>query len=190
MARHRFVWLYFQNTMNLWNLPQNLKVLHFAPESPFQSRFRKHFGKNYITTDLMSRGVDVKCDIMDLPFEDGKFDIIYCSHVLEHIDDDRKAMAQLRRVLSRNGRAIIMVPINMEIEKTYEDPTIISRDDRLKHFGQEDHVRVYGRDFRDRLRGAGLRFKEIHWNALFPTDVMANSDILSGAGLIYECTHE
>jgi len=190
MARHRFVWLYLDRSLRLWDFPASTKILHVAPESAFIGKFRNHFGTNYVTSDLLSPDVDINCDITRMPFGDGEFDLIYCSHVLEHVPDDRAALAEFRRTLSPQGRAIILVPIDETREATYEDPSIVSREDRLKEFGQEDHVRVYGRDFLDRLSDAGLDCRELRWNSLFTPELMGKAEILPGAGSIFECSRK
>ncbi len=111
---------------------------------------------NYISADLYSPIVDVKADILDLPFPDESFDIIFCNHVLEHIEDDAKAMSELYRVMKPGGWGIFQVPMKNSLEKTYEDFTITDPKERQKHFGQYDHVRWYGMDYFDRLRNAGF----------------------------------
>ncbi len=130
------------------------KMLHFAPERGLEVRLRQKLGKHYVTTDLFMPGVDRKEDITDMTFEDGEFDFIYCSNVLEHIEDDAAAMSELFRVLSPGGRAIVQVPIRGKT--THEDPSIVDPRERYQHFGQADHVRYYGEDIQDRLAAAGF----------------------------------
>ena len=101
----------------------------------------------------------VKVDITDIPYEEHFFDVILCSHVLEHVQDDRKAMRELYRVLKPGGWALLQVPLQTGREKTYEDPSIVTPEERLKHFGQKDHVRIYGADYKDRLASAGFTVK-------------------------------
>ena len=120
---------------------------------------------NYTTADLYAPKVDVKADILDLPFEDNTFDLIFCNHVLEHIEDDAKAMSELYRVMKPGGMGIFQIPQEIEREKTFEDFSITSPEERAKHFGQYDHVRVYGRDYFDRLRKAGFTVKEIDYSS-------------------------
>jgi predicted SAM-dependent methyltransferase len=154
--RTRAIWLYFKKT-NILN--SKLRFLHFAPESNLRKHLKKHLGKNYVTTDLKRKDVDVKSDMTNLVFADKSFDIIYCSHVLEHIKDDIKAMQELYRVLDFNGSAIIQVPVKGAV--TFEDDTIISREDRDKYFGHFDHLRYYGRDIAERLRSCGFDVQEV-----------------------------
>ena len=111
---------------------------------------------DYTSADLFSPIVDVKADILDLPFDDESFDIVICNHVLEHIEDDRKAMSELCRVMKKGGWGILQVPMKISSEKSYEDFSITDPKERQKHFGQYDHVRWYGMDYFDRLKSAGF----------------------------------
>lgn len=139
---------------------RGVKMLHFAPEKGLEKRLRKDWKVDLVTTDLMMSRVDVKADITNLPWEDGNFGVIYCSNVLEHIPDDEKAMKELHRVLAPGGLAVIQVPIKGE--KTYEDPSITTPEDRDKHFGQHDHVRYYGTDIKERLTAVGFGVEEVY----------------------------
>ena len=181
LERHRLIWLYLKNETDFFNKP--LKVLHMAPEQCFLSLFRKMKNLDYTTADLYSPIVDIKADILDLPFEDNSFDLVLCNHVLEHIIDDQKAMKELFRVMKKGGMGIFQVPQEINREKTFEDPSITEPDDRAKHFGQYDHVRVYGRDYFDRLRDAGFNVEEIDYSkVLSPEDIdkyrLADGEIL------------
>lgn len=154
LERHRQMWLYLQNETNFFS--EKLKVLHIAPEQEFLRKFKKMDNLDYTSADLFSPIVDVKADILDLPFEDNSFDVIICNHVLEHIIDDKKAMSELYRVMKPKGWGIIQVPMKNALEKTYEDFTITDPKERQKHFGQYDHVRWYGMDYFDRLNDVGF----------------------------------
>ena len=155
LERHRQMWLYLQNETQFFT--EKLKVLHIAPEQEFLRRFKKMDNLDYTSADLFSPIVDVKADILDLPFADNSFDVIICNHVLEHIVDDRKAMSELYRVMKPGGWGILQVPMKNSLEKTYEDFTITDPKERQKHFGQYDHVRWYGMDYFDRLRSVGFQ---------------------------------
>jgi SAM-dependent methyltransferase len=98
----------------------------------------------------------VRMDITDIQYPKDTFDVIYCSHVLEHVVDDRKAMREFHRVLRPDGWALLLVPIT--VEKTFEDPSVTDPEERLSVFGQEDHVRCYGPDYVERLRNPDSRF--------------------------------
>lgn len=149
------MWLYLQNETQFFT--EKLKVLHIAPEQEFLRRFKKMDNLDYTSADLFSPIVDVKADILDLPFADNSFDVIICNHVLEHIVEDRKAMSELYRVMKPGGWGILQVPMKNSLEKTYEDFTITDPKERQKYFGQYDHVRWYGMDYFDRLRSVGFQ---------------------------------
>ena len=182
LERHRLLWLFLQNKTDFFKpelasssskirLRQTqsdnslLKVLHFAPEQAFYKRFRKMQYLEYTTTDLNSPLADVKADICDLPFADNSYDIIFCNHVLEHIPDDIKAMQELYRVLKKGGMGIFQIPQELDRATTFEDDSITDKKERAKIFGQYDHVRIYGRDYFDRLRSIGFKVDEIDYSA-------------------------
>jgi SAM-dependent methyltransferase len=154
LERHRQMWLYLQNETDFFI--KNYKVLHIAPEQEFLRKFKKMKNLDYTSADLFSPIVDVKADILDLPFADESFDVVICNHVLEHIEDDRKAMSELYRVMKKGGWGILQVPMKNSLEKTYEDFTITDPKERQKNFGQYDHVRWYGMDYFDRLKSVGF----------------------------------
>jgi len=134
-----------------------------APEQCFLDVFKSMKNLDYLTADLFSPIVDVKANILELPFEDNSFDVIFCNHVLEHIEDDSKAMSELYRVMRAGGMGIFQVPQDLGREKTYEDFSITDPEERARQFGQYDHVRVYGKDYFSRLRKAGFRVEEIEY---------------------------
>lgn len=156
LERHRLVWLYFKKRTDLFS-DSSKKMLHIAPERCFRNRLKNHLKENYITADLADPHASIKMDITDIKYPDKYFDVIYCSHVLEHVQDDRKAMRELNRVLKPDGWAILIVPV--EAEKTFEDPSVVEPSERLRIFGQEDHVRIYGLDYIDRLKESGFQVK-------------------------------
>ena len=159
LERHRLLWLYLNSNSNIES--QFLNVLHVAPEQVFFRKFKNFKNWTYTTTDLNSPLADIKADLCNLPFKDETYDLILCNHVLEHIIDDIKAMKEIYRVLKKGGKAILQVPLDMEKEKSYEDHTIINPKDRSKHFGQYDHVRIYGMDFFNRLSNIGFKCEKI-----------------------------
>ncbi|WP_074937780.1 class I SAM-dependent methyltransferase [Algibacter lectus] len=163
LERHRLLWLYLKNETDFFSSEK--KVLHFAPEQCFLKRFRKLKNLDYTTTDLLSPIADVKADICNLPFEDNSYDIIFCNHVLEHIPDDTKAMQELYRVLKPGGMGIFQIPQDLSRATTFEDDTITDKAERAKIFGQYDHVRVYGRDYFDKLRSIGFKVDEVDYTA-------------------------
>lgn len=161
LERHRLLWLYLQRQTNFFTHTQRQKLLHFAPEQAFYKRFRKQANLAYLTTDLLSPLADVKADICKLPFENNAFDIIFCNHVLEHIPDDTKAMSELFRVLKPGGWGIFQIPQDLNRDVTFTDDSITDPRQRAEIFGQYDHVRIYGRDYFDKLRKIGFEVREI-----------------------------
>jgi SAM-dependent methyltransferase len=129
-------------------------LLHFAPEQLFDPVFARMPEIERVTADLHAPA-DLRLDITDMDLPDGSFDLVLCSHVLEHVPDDRAAMRELHRVLGDDGVALVLVPYRAGVP-TYEDPRITAPLDRMVAFGQHDHVRIYGSDLPDRLREAGF----------------------------------
>ena len=162
LERHRLLWLFLENETDFFS--KKYKVLHMAPEQCFNTLFKNQKNLDYTTADLYSPIVDVKADILELPFEDESFDIVLCNHVLEHIEDDSKAISELYRVMKTGGMGIFQIPQDLKLKKTYENLNVTNPDERKKHFGQYDHVRIYGRDYFDRLRKGGFKVKEINYS--------------------------
>lgn len=185
LERHRFLWLYLSKKTDFFDSTPK-KMLHVAPEWCFEPKFKVLLGDNYLTADLSNPRAMVKMDITNIEYADKSFDVIYCSHVLEHVQDDKMAMREFFRVLTNDGWAILLVPIFSE--KTFEDPSIIEPLERLKAFGQEDHVRRYGPDFADRLREAGFAVETIKINDLVQNDEAVKMGLTSPSGEIYYCT--
>lgn len=156
LERHRLILLYLRERTDLFT-GRRKKMLHLAPEPQLARLFQNADSIQYLTADLFNPRAMVKMDVTDIQYPDNTFDIIYCSHVLEHVTDDSRAMAELFRVLKPGGWAILQVPISGEI--TLEDPTVLLPGDRERLFGKDDHVRTYGLDYADRLRVAGFKVK-------------------------------
>ncbi|MBN08806.1 MAG: SAM-dependent methyltransferase [Flavobacteriaceae bacterium] len=163
LERHRLLWLYLQSIIDIEN--QELDVLHIAPEQIFYKKFRKYSHWNYTTLDIQSPIADIKADLCNLPLKDNCYNLILCNHVLEHIDDDKKAMMEIYRVLKPGGIAILQVPIDYNRNKTFEDFSITSPKKRTEFFGQYDHVRIYGIDFFKRLSEIGFKIKKIDFTS-------------------------
>ncbi len=163
LERHRLLWLFLKNETNFFSAPLN--VLHFAPEQAFHKRFKQLKNIDYTTTDLNSPIADIKADICNLPFDNDAYDVILCNHVLEHIPNDTKAMQELYRVLKPGGFGIFQIPQDLNKEKTFEDNSITDKKERAKIFGQYDHVRIYGRDFFDKLRSIGFKVDEVDYTS-------------------------
>jgi len=179
--RERLYALYMEAVLRA---AENFEVLDIAPAVALTAFVKSFPGVQYRSMDLMMKGVDDQMDITDMhQYKDGQFNFLICSHVLEHVSDDRKAMRELYRVLRPGGQGIIMVPLNLNLEKTMEDPTHVSAADRIRFYGQDDHVRMYGRsDFVTRLVDTGFRVEQLditHFgsevfksSAIFPTSVL------------------
>src|SRR6478735_12846817 len=159
LERHRLIWLYLQRETNFFK--ENLKILHVAPEHCFMKPFEKQHREGYITVDIESPLAKVKMDIHQIPFESNTFDVVLCNHVLEHVQDDIKAMSEINRVLKRGGWAIMQIPFFFPVpEVTFEDPSITDPREREKIFGQDDHVRKFGKDYSKRIERSGLKAVE------------------------------
>ncbi|HEY9488094.1 MAG TPA: class I SAM-dependent methyltransferase [Chryseosolibacter sp.] len=162
LERHRLMWLYLTEKTTFFKLKQ--PVLHIAPEACFISRFEKIHQEQYVTADLESPLAKVKMDIHKMPFADNHFDVVLCNHVLEHVTDDVLAMREIARVLKPGGFAILQVPFFHPVpDNTFSDPSITDRKDRERLFGQDDHVRRYGKDYTQRIEQAGMKAHEDHF---------------------------
>ena len=155
LERHRLMYLYLKEKTDFFS--RDLKVLHIAPEQCFYKRFRALDNLDYTTGDLESPIADVHFDVQAIPFPKEAYDVVICNHVLEHVDDDTQAMAEIYRILKPGGFAILQVPQDTDAKKTYEDPSITDPSEREKHFLQKDHVRLYGLDYAERLSSVGFK---------------------------------
>jgi len=155
--RERLYALYFDKCVSK-NDEKKYKVLDIAPDRSLSQYLKS--SPNFIvrTADLYMEGVDDKVDITNMTiYADESFDIFICSHVLEHVEEDVKAMKELHRVLKKDGWGITMVPIDLGLEKDYENPDIKDEAGRWKHFGQNDHVRMYSKKgFITKLQSVGF----------------------------------
>lgn len=156
LVRHRLMWLFVQRKTDLFD-GRPKRLLHFAPEQAFIKPLKHAIGDGYITADLYEEAM-VRVDITDIQFPGNSFDVIFCSHVLEHVEDDVAAIRELARVLKEDGWAIVMLPINAK--STFEDKSVKTPEDRKRVFGQADHVRICGDDYQLRLENHGLDVHE------------------------------
>lgn len=163
LERHRLLWLFLKRRSRFFT--DHLRLLHIAPEQCFYARFRKLSHLEYVTADLVSPLADVKIDVQHMTFPDASFDVVICNHVLEHVPDDRKAMREIHRILNPGGFAILQVPSNPSMEKTYEDASITDPNERERHFRQRDHYRLYGKDYIQRLQEEGFRIRDEDFSA-------------------------
>jgi SAM-dependent methyltransferase len=168
--RHRLLHLYLSRKTNLFK--EKLRVLHVAPEAALQAHLAGNPNIDYLSADASSSSAMVRMDITAIQFPDASFDVILCNHVLEHVDDDRRAMRELLRVLKPGGWAILQVPIDVSRDRTLEDPGVTDPRERERLFGQWDHVRFYGRDYADRLREAGFELSVERFAHELPADVV------------------
>lgn len=143
------------------DLKNKVKVLHFSPEHQIENIIKGYDLIDYLSVDIDPSKAMQKEDIQNLSFPDDYFDVVVCIHVLEHIDNDRAAMSEIYRILKPGGVALLDVPIDYSLSETFEDPTIISPEQRTKAYWQWDHVRLYGRDYPDKLRSCGFNVQEI-----------------------------
>lgn len=166
LERHRLMWLYLKGESDFFTAAK-LDVLHIAPEQCFYGKFRKQANLNYLTGDLVSPLADIHFDLHNIPMEDNRFDVVFCNHVLEHVDDALACMKELHRVMKPGGWGIMQVPQDHNRAETYEDKSITSPEEREKHFWQKDHVRLFGKDYPDWLRKAGFEVQEYNPNQKF-----------------------
>ena len=184
LERHRLMWLYLKERTSFFNSPH--KLLHIAPELCFIDRFKSMENLDYTTADLESPLADVKMDVHDIPFEDNTFDVVFCNHVMEHVEDDIKAMSEIYRVLKKGGWAIIQSPQDYRRSTTLEDPNITDPKEREKVYWQADHVRLYGLDYGQRLQKAGFTVKEDRFVMELPNE-MVRRYALPANEIIYFC---
>lgn len=178
LERHRLIYLYLNDKTKFFDgTGKNRSLLHFAPEKMFYDLFSNNKSIDYTPCDLYPEKYPfegktkvLEVDITSIPFKDESFDFILCNHVLEHIPDDNLAMKELFRVMAKNGNGIFQVPIDYSRSETYEDWSITSSEEREKAFGQNDHVRWYGQDYKDRLMNAGFSVEEIDYCSNFSAD--------------------
>jgi SAM-dependent methyltransferase len=160
LPRHRTLYLFLRDN---GLLSPSLRVLHIAPEEGIYRHLRDNEG--YVPADLFAgiRSV-AQFSVEEIPYPDDSFDVVLCSHVLEHVPDDMRAMREFRRVLAPAGRAVLQHPIKLTLAHTFEDDAILSRQERERAYGQHDHVRLYGRDFGDRLRSVGFDIEVVPYS--------------------------
>lgn len=151
--RHRLAYVIMQRETDLLTRPQ-ARLLHLAPEPCLTRALRRALGPRYVDADLHNPRVRLCLDVQQMPLADASYDGVYCSHVLEHVQDDLRALTELYRVLRPGGIALIQVPIIRDA--TFRDPSITTRRERLRVYGQVDHFIAYGPDFADRVRSRGF----------------------------------
>jgi len=159
LERHRYLWLYLETAQAVTT--RRLSVLHIAPEPGIRQRLQACPSIRYTSIDLHDQSATAAMDASRLTFDDASFDLIVCSHVLEHIQDDHAALREFARVLRPAGHAIILVPIDRHLPQTFENELIISTEERMKAFGHPYHVRICGRDYGDRIADCGFEVTSV-----------------------------
>lgn len=194
LERSRFFYLTIKEKYSDLFNKDDVKFLHFAPEYPLYKVFREKENFNYYTADFNpdfyeSEGIEIKykVNMEDIPFIDNTFDIIYNSHVLEHVPDDHLAMSELYRVLKPNGVCFIMVPLSGN-PKTLENDEYNTPELRLKFYGQEDHLRFYGSDFKGKLESVGFNVETIEVSKEYTAPIIKKVLGLFDGEIIFVCT--
>lgn len=159
LERHRLIWLYLLNKSDFFTT-DHIEMLHIAPEQCFLPHFKKQVNLDYLTGDLVSPIADMHFDLHNIPLKDNRFDVVFCNHVLEHVEDDNQCMRELFRVMKPGGWGIFQVPLDTTRNETYEDKSIVTPEEREKHFWQKDHVRLYGLDYPTKLKAVGFEVEE------------------------------
>jgi SAM-dependent methyltransferase len=153
--RERHLFMYFDK-LGLWDAIKGGRVLHVAPEAKLAERIAASEPAEYVKGDIAPGPDRIKLDVTAIAFPDEYFDLVICNHVLEHVPDDGRAMAELFRVLKPGGRAVLQTPFSPVLAHTFQDPGIDTDEKRCLFYGQEDHVRLYGQDLFEKLKGAGF----------------------------------
>jgi SAM-dependent methyltransferase len=160
--------LFLQDYLSNAGINNVSRIIDFAPSAPLSAFIRRRIADSappvsYRTADYSGIGVDDQVDITDLqPYADGQFDFFICSHVLEHVTDDRKALSELRRILQPGGKGILMVPIIPSLNEVDEAPNVSDEGERWRRFGQDDHVRIYSKNgFIERVVQSGFEVQQL-----------------------------
>lgn len=186
--RVRLLFLFMKNRADIFI--NQTRLIHIAPEKPLERIFHKHKNISYLTADLEKDNVMEKMDITDIQYPENSFDAIICNHVLEHIPDDLKAMKELYRVLKPGGWAILQVPFSKIMDTTFEDSSVKTQKDRERIFGQKDHVRIYGKDYPDRLKQSGFEVEIYKWKEDKDLDNPNNTMGLNEDEVVFYCKKE
>lgn len=184
LERHRLMWLFLKKKTNFFT--DKIKLLHIAPEHCFINRFEALPNLEYITADIESPLAKVKMDVHQIPFEENTFDVVFCNHVLEHVDNDIQAMKEMLRVLKPGGWAILQSPIDPTRTVTFEDSTIVDPAERERIHGQDDHMRTYGLDYGDRIKSSGFVVTESLFVKELPADLVKRY-CLPSEEIVYYC---
>jgi SAM-dependent methyltransferase len=167
--KERLVYEYLTHCTDVFS--GDVSVLHIAPEPGLMRLLRARPNGKYMAGDKFEGdarytdgryGDAVSMDVTDLSATDNTFDLILCNHVLEHVPNDTRAMSELFRVLKPGGVAVLQVPVSRTISKSIEDDSIVEESERIRMFGQADHVRIYAEtEYLSRLRTAGFETQTV-----------------------------
>ncbi|MFS4492259.1 class I SAM-dependent methyltransferase [Maribacter sp. 2308TA10-17] len=171
--RERLIYTYLKEKLDIHNSGNVNNVLHIAPEPNLTRKLLDIEFENYVCGDLFTEGYSYpnhveNMNVTSIPYPDESFDLIMCNHVLEHVPEDQIAMNELRRVLNKEGIAILQVPISKVLGETFEDFSVTNPSERKQVFGQYDHVRIYGQDYVSRLENSGFKVKRVNISSEYP----------------------
>ncbi|MGE4220962.1 MAG: class I SAM-dependent methyltransferase [Alphaproteobacteria bacterium] len=165
LERHRFLWWHAERK---GYFDRRQRILHVAPEACIRAHLETRPQLRYTAIDRFDPDAPLAMDLTRLDFAAGRFDLILCSHVLEHVEDDRRAIAEMARVLRPGGRALVMVPMDRRLAQTQEDASVTTPAGRAAAFGHPYHVRICGRDYADRIAAGGFAVATASSTALTP----------------------
>ncbi len=155
LERHRLLWLYLKEKTDFFT--KKYKMFHIAPEQCFYKLFKSQANLTYTTGDYNSPIAEINFDLHKAPFEDNSFDVIFCNHVLEHVEDANQCMRELYRIMKPGGWGIFQVPLDKSKTETFEDKSIITPKEREINYWQKDHLRLFGLDYKDKLASVGFK---------------------------------
>lgn len=186
LERDRLLWMYLEKCTNLYNEP--VRLLHVAPERLFYHKFSSVETIDYNPVDMFPASYPEGTKFLDLLNNDvpsNSYDAIICNHVFQYIEEDRKAMKAVYRMLKPGGWAILQVPIDWKREVTYEDYTITDPKERERVFGLSEHVRWYGKDYPSRLESVGFNVKSDDFIESFTREEIARYGFWKGQRIFY-----
>ena len=179
LERHRLMYLYLKQESNFFTA-ENLAVLHMAPEQCFIGIFKKQSNLEYVTADIESPIAELHFDLHNIPLEENRFDVVFCNHVMEHVEDPIQCMKELYRVMKKGAWAIMQVPQDFRRDKTYEDANITDPKEREQHFWQKDHLRLFGKDYPQWLEKAGFIVDEFDLTKHFDINEINRFRLMQG----------
>lgn len=166
LERHRALYLYLTRKTDVFT--RKISMLHIAPERSLGNIFRKQANIDYISADLLSPWAMVHFDAHAIPYRDNTFDVVIANHILEHVQDDIRVMAEMYRVMKPGGFGVFQVPLDESLAATRQDPFLRDEVEQNRLFGQKDHVRYYGIDYLKRLESVGFKVENIHLGDVLP----------------------